>query len=329
MRRTILRTVIVAGLIAGAVVLWNYAGDNESRALSTRPWSPEECLEYVAGPDPMLRSYAIDDLLRAGEPAVAALQRQARMNDEQRRDLCMELLTEFFYVDDTAVIGAAVDALLELREDAAPEVAAEARRRLLTHQDQISTSCRKGLVDAGAFVHQYPVIPGAQSPQVSGSIVFGPQWNGGRVELQWIRRMPRTPRIYLVDGDEIDTQDVEWLRSIRDDIIIQRRGRACLGIVFRDGLRVHAVTPDSPADIAGVRPTSMLLQIDGDAVTTFEDLVDVMVDRQPGETVHLTFRTQGEVEVVSLRLGTDIETGNCACKPESSPIRSDVPEQSS
>ena len=317
LKRLSLRSVLAVGLIAMVVAIWIGADDRESRTLADRPWSPEECTAYLVDPDPLVRSYAIDDLLLAGEASMECLQRGARSEDEQMRNACMEMLTEFLYSEDGAVCGAGVDALMELREES-PVIAADARRRLVTHQDQIAMSCRRELGTSGAFLQLSPVIGGNRNITVTVAIVLGPRWQGGRAGLEWIRRMPRSPRLYLVDGDEIAMDDLDWLRTVRADLVIQRRGRACLGVTFLEGLRVHAVVPDSPADAAGIRPLSLLVDFDGVAVETFEDLINVMIDRQPGELVELTLRHSGRTEVVSIRLGTDIETGECQCEaPES------------
>ena len=279
LKRLSLRSVLAVGLIAMVVAIWIGADDRESRTLADRPWSPEECTAYLVDPDPLVRSYAIDDLLLAGEASMECLQRGARSEDEQMRNACMEMLTEFLYSEDGAVCGAGVDALMELREES-PVIAADARRRLVTHQDQIAMSCRRELGTSGAFLQLSPVIGGNRNSTVTVAIVLGPRWQGGRAGLEWIRRMPRSPRLYLVDGDEIAMDDLDWLRTVRADLVIQRRGRACLGVTFLEGLRVHAVVPDSPADAAGIRPLSLLVDFDGVAVETFEDS-DQCDDRSP------------------------------------------------
>lgn len=317
LKRLSLRSVLTVGLIAMVVIIWIGADDKESRALADRPWPPERCLQLLVDSDPLLRSYAIDDLLLAGLDSIESLRRGARSENEQLRNASLEMLTEFLYSEDDAVCGAGIDTLLELRGES-PVIAANARRHLVTHQDQIDRICRRALGAAGAFLQQFPVVGSNRVHSATAGIVFGPNWHGDRAELEWIRRIPRSPRVYLIDGDEIAADDLSWLRTIRDDLEIQRRGRACLGVTFLDGLSVYSVVPDSPADSAGIRPLSVLIDFDGVEVETFDDLVDVMVDRQPGEVVQLTMRHSGLTEVISVRLGTDIETGECQCDlPES------------
>jgi len=57
----------------------------------------------------------------------------------------------------------------------------------------------------------------------------------------------------------------------------------------------RAVTPDGPADVAGVRRGDVILAIDGRPVTASEELIVAIRAREPGDTVVLRIRT-GEAE---------------------------------
>ncbi len=61
-----------------------------------------------------------------------------------------------------------------------------------------------------------------------------------------------------------------------------------------DGVVAHLVKPNSPADIAGLRPDDWIKEIDGDPIRDFASAVDklsaIEKDPQRGETVFLVSR---------------------------------------
>lgn len=63
-----------------------------------------------------------------------------------------------------------------------------------------------------------------------------------------------------------------------------------------------AVTPDGPADVAGIRNGDVILSIDGRPVTASEELIVAIRARQPGDTVVLRVRTGDDERDVRVRL---------------------------
>jgi hypothetical protein len=78
------------------------------------------------------------------------------------------------------------------------------------------------------------------------------------------------------------------------------RRRAALGTVpdftyQGEGVRLEDVLSDSPAASAGVRPGDVLLAIDGESTTDLRTYSAQLKAREPGETVTLTLRRDGEI----------------------------------
>jgi membrane-associated protease RseP (regulator of RpoE activity) len=68
------------------------------------------------------------------------------------------------------------------------------------------------------------------------------------------------------------------------------------------GLRVDAVRPGSPAELAGLRMGDVLLELERRPLRTLDDLGSVLQFRAAGESVNLTFEREGERHVVTARL---------------------------
>jgi putative serine protease PepD len=67
-----------------------------------------------------------------------------------------------------------------------------------------------------------------------------------------------------------------------------------------------AVTPDGPAGEANLRPGDVVLEVDGRAIDTPEELIVVLRIREPGDQVTLVVERDGEVHEVRLTLGSAV-----------------------
>ena len=67
-----------------------------------------------------------------------------------------------------------------------------------------------------------------------------------------------------------------------------------------------AVTPDGPASEADLRPGDVVLEVDGRAIDTPEELIVVLRIQEPGDRVTLVVERDGEVHEVRLTLGSAV-----------------------
>lgn len=81
---------------------------------------------------------------------------------------------------------------------------------------------------------------------------------------------------------------------------------AYLGVTFqqlRNGARVEAVTPNSPADRAGLRVGDIIRAVDDEEVTLERPLPMLIQSHQPGDRVALTIRRGETTMEVTVELG--------------------------
>lgn len=64
-----------------------------------------------------------------------------------------------------------------------------------------------------------------------------------------------------------------------------------------DGVRLTSVTPDGPADAAGLRPDTLITQVEGKPVYEATDLIVRIRSKKPGDTISLTTAAGSTVKV--------------------------------
>ncbi|GIW93032.1 MAG: hypothetical protein KatS3mg110_1073 [Pirellulaceae bacterium] len=81
--------------------------------------------------------------------------------------------------------------------------------------------------------------------------------------------------------------------------------RAVLGIMLanaENGVRITSVMEGSPAEEAGLKADDVVVELDGKAVSSQEELVNAIRARRPGDQVTLAFLREGEKRTVTARL---------------------------
>jgi len=69
------------------------------------------------------------------------------------------------------------------------------------------------------------------------------------------------------------------------------------------GLYVVAVAPAGPSDQAGLRPGDVMTEIDGETLSTAQQLQAITLTKRPGETVTVVYRRNGTTHSTTLTLG--------------------------
>ena len=71
-----------------------------------------------------------------------------------------------------------------------------------------------------------------------------------------------------------------------------------------DGAEIGSVKSGTPADTAGLQAGDVVTAIDGDAVTSADDLTAKISAHQPGDKVTLTVTRNGATKKIVVTLGT-------------------------
>src|SRR5262245_20908978 len=85
-----------------------------------------------------------------------------------------------------------------------------------------------------------------------------------------------------------------------------------------NGVTVHSVNPDGPADKAGLKSSDRIVMADGKEVKTFEDLKNTLAGRKPGEQVALKVMRDSAEQTVTVTLG-DAPKNRDSAEPPAQP----------
>ena len=139
-------------------------------------------------------------------------------------------------------------------------------------------------------------------------------WKGGDEGLKYLQRFEdfRTPpdgrranTLFVIKGS-VTKEAITALQGAIPTLLVQERGPACLGITpgnpAEKGLEVAIVKPGTAADIAGLKREDVLLTFDGHEISDFEQLVEKIGEKQPGDKVAVEYQRAGETTKVTVEL---------------------------
>ncbi|HEX5945561.1 MAG TPA: trypsin-like peptidase domain-containing protein [Acidimicrobiales bacterium] len=79
--------------------------------------------------------------------------------------------------------------------------------------------------------------------------------------------------------------------------------REQLDIQAEEGAFVVDVVPDSGADEAGVAQGDVIVSVNGEDITSNEQLGDIVRDREPGDTIEIVVEREGEEQTLTAEIG--------------------------
>jgi putative serine protease PepD len=101
---------------------------------------------------------------------------------------------------------------------------------------------------------------------------------------------------------------VETVRKIAGQLIASGKvEHAYLGVSIEDGdggARIAEVRPETPAAEAGLQVGDVVTEIDGETIESRDDLRLAVEAHEPGDSLELTVKRDGETKTVTVELGT-------------------------
>lgn len=262
-------------------------------------------------PDFSRREAASDELYAAGAWAIPAITIAVERGSAESSVRSIEVLQRLYRGDDEAVFEAVETAYTHLKSSDNLAVAARAERAFDSGADTRQKRAVAQFERLGGIIHytdrSYDRQPLAR-PMIE-YVMVGKEWVGGEQGLRHLTRIEdiRTSgtQLYIIRGIEISEDTLLDLIAELPFLVIQRRGPARLGIrgQSRDlGCIVRGIDPGSAADLAGLKVQDEVLEIDGQPINSFDGLIEIVGEKQPGEEVPIVFRRGTETREVKAKL---------------------------
>jgi len=168
--------------------------------------------------------------------------------------------------------------------------------------DHVST--HKADVDVlrsfGAYVRITPTIYDNDVPLPPpriAAIIVSDSWLGKDSGVNHIESIfsdaPKPPPILLFIGEpKISADRISELRKNIPKSSFRRRSAVTLGIMVAqtETVRVTKVTPDSSADMGGIRRGDTIIAANNTKITDFKSLTDFLIPVKAGQTVQFTIK---------------------------------------
>lgn len=288
-----------------------------------------------------VREQAEQRLQELGPAAIPALEAAALAAEPNLTLRVLRLLERMFIDGCPDVADEAERALERLSRSERPEVMARARVLLAGNHHLRERRAIAAIRELGGKVDFQSLdsgranllwgwggdlglqIPG--QPPVRMHIMLLRDWAGGEEGLWHLARLEDSwsARLWGIDitnvrGNGLSLERVQSLAARLPQAQITERG-ASLGITCSStGVCViGGVIDNGPAARAGIQPRDVVLQIDDTLVTSFQDLVGALLDRDPGERAILKVQRNSELLDIPVTLGSwrEVKIGAMAPHP--------------
>ncbi|MEX0716337.1 MAG: PDZ domain-containing protein [Planctomycetaceae bacterium] len=315
-RHRLSRFALASALALTTAALAPARADQGAAGPSTKSAEASDWVARLDHPDFQTRVAATEKLVALGGSAVAPLAEAAREGAPESIVRAIGALEAIYLGDDLDASSAAEDALDRLAADRRQLAGSRAGAVLVANQEirrerAIAQIKRLGgIVELHTVPERAGVVTFPDGERTISHIVLGRAWTGGDEGLKYLKRIPDLSVVYLTKGGgfaPLSPQAELELQREMPHVRLQDRGLAFLGIQgeqnFRGGCLVSGVTPDEAADKAGIRPGDTVLEFDGRPVADFQSLIDLIMEKQPGEEVPAIVRRGGQELELTVELG--------------------------
>ena len=239
-----------------------------------------------------VREQSMARLAALGKPALPAVIAAAQDGSAEATWRAVEVLNEFALSMDPVVVDTAESALTRLAAMDCPTTAARARETL----EQLSQSRHDRAV---------AMIAGLGGKFDYTRLTLDANWKGGLDGLKFVKRVLDLRQINIEPSAGLSDDDIAKLEALvkSDDadrkIKITRFGTAFLGIGGgvadqTDGVVVVTVMLGGPAAGAGLEVNDVIVQLDNQRISNFDQLIAYVRTKAVGDKVKITFHRGGE-----------------------------------
>lgn len=275
---------------------------------------PEQIRLAMSGlDDPIFfrREEAVDQLFGYGFDAVFPLEYVAKNGSPEASVRAFDLLARLYRLEDERTYDAVERAFRRLMRFDAVAVTARAERLFDSLADLRQTRGVNKFQQLGGYIQFEDPNPSRQALGLSPIeyILIDRDWKGTDDDLKLIENIQDVHytqvSMILARGAHVADKTILDLRATLPLLSIQPRGPAALGVRNAspsDGCVIGSVKPGSTADNAGLQGGDRILEIDGEEIENFEDLVMTIEKREAGEKVPMVFNRRGEIHRVTAEL---------------------------
>ncbi len=277
-------------------------------------------LNELSAPEYKAREAAARRLLARKLDAVAPLKKLAETGTAEASVRAFELLRQLYREGDDETNEAAELAFEALSQNENPNVASRAESandaNIPVRRAKAIAAFRK----LGGTI-RFQTEESDERTEVDESVdmieyaMLDANWSGGDDGLKYLKRIPdfriqsevRRAAVFAIKGSKLTDEGIASLEAAVPGLGVQRRGPACFGIsayagLGEKGLIVSSVKAGTAADRAGLVPGDLVQQFNGHSLEDFNDLVDRISEKVPGDKVPVVLIRNGQEQTVTVEL---------------------------
>jgi hypothetical protein len=265
----------------------------------------------LGDPDFSRREIASDELFRLGPGALLAIESAVETGSPEVSVRAVEILQRLYRDENEATFEAVEKVFSRLKSNSNLTVASRAERAFDSGAETRQRRAIAQLERLGGIIH-YSDRGAERQPLARPSIEYvmiGKDWSGGEEGFKLLTRIEDIrvsgTQLYIIRGIEVSEDLLLDLSAELPFLTIQRRGPARLGIrgSNRDiSCVVRGIDPGSAAELAGLKIQDEVIEIDGQPINSFDGLVEVVGEKEPGDEIPIVFRRGAETREVKAKL---------------------------
>ena len=302
-----LNSLVTLLLLANAV-----PDDKSSPADALYPESIRTAIARLDDSSFSQREQAVDDLYTAGFTAIWALRDAAESRSPEASVRAVDILQRLYQIEDERTSETIEQTFSALKHVENLSVTARAERAFDTLSDVRQKRAIRKLEQLGGTIRFSDPNLDRQAfgrPRID-YVMLGREWNGGEAGLRLLERiedirLSDRATLYIIRGVEISDATILNLKAELPNLHIQRRGPAKLGVTSearKPGCIITSVEPGSAADRAGLKMFDQIVEIDGREIVTFDELIEIVGEKEPGDKVPIVFQRGGEIHTSTAEL---------------------------